>query len=78
LSEGLQRFRNGKLIPEMKKLKRPSRSSAELEEATKAFDSLVSRHEEYAVLVQEFADTVTPEEFCQWPKEGAVSEAKRQ
>jgi hypothetical protein len=30
------------------------------------------------VLVQRFADTVTPEQVCQWNNEDAISKAKRQ
>jgi hypothetical protein len=78
LSARFQRFRQGQVVRHLKQLKRPSRSSANSDEDPKAFDDLVSEHEAYVVRVQEFADTLTPEEFCQWPNEDAISKAKRQ
>jgi hypothetical protein len=77
LSGGLQRFRNGKVVQALKRLKRPSRSSANSHEDTEEFDSLVSEHEAYVVRVQEFADTTTPEQFRQWANEDAIPEDKR-
>jgi hypothetical protein len=78
LSARFQRFRQGQVVRHLKQLKRPSRSSANSDEVIKAFDALVSDHEAYVVRVQEFADTLTPEEFCQWPNKDAISKTKRQ
>jgi hypothetical protein len=78
LSGGFQRLRQGQVVRHLKQLKRPSRSSANSDEDPEVFDALVSDHEKYAVLVQSFSDTLTPDEFCQWRNKDAISKTKRQ
>ena len=58
----LQRFREGAVAQEIKGLRRPSQGSARAD----VYATIIDAHKKYSKHVQDFVDTVTPDQFRLW------------
>jgi len=69
----LQRFREDAVAQEIRELKRPSRGSARAD----VYATIIDAHAKYSKHVQDFVDTVTPDQFRLWYNGDEGSEGEK-